>query len=1235
MSLFEDELRKAQQFRAQMNAREQAEQAALDYENKARAAQEAQSQQSQGGLGGVLAGIGNSIGNVGKGLAGIFGGGFANIGDIATSIATGKATNKNKEDFDKWLAGTDNLKDARLKNAGTALDAAVTLSDLIPVVGQMGKVATAGKAAGKATLADKAVKLAQTPIFNMAQGGASEYAQEFIDNGENANLEDALKRAAVGTVASGTGTFVGNKLANRALTNPATSRLGKMLQSNVGRSAITGATAGAVGGGMASALEGGDIGQVLSSAAQGGYNGALGGATMAGVMGLAGTGIDKLNQKVAGAPTAQNIPEAPVRQRVIETETTPTRKGIAITDYDAGEQRVNVRRPNAPTNEYSLGKNVGSTLDGVLGPDNPRKLPNAKRPTDAELFSKQTGGKFDNAADFLREYPQELENIKNTYPEVYEAVRKGARDYSDLNALQFDGTGAENKSGLPELNRQQYYEDTIGKLHATDAFGGKTSTSYADVPDYMRNHLLNDTTGQLNGRTLQNDDILREFFRGQYGDRVDSMDLGELYDAYERLAQAANQNEIYTPENIANGIRMNDINDDVTGAFVNDLGLRQNIDVNQYPSLRKPLEVGIETPDNAETVYTKRTIAPKTPAQPEQNLPAVRGQVAPAVQEDVPLIQRGTPEYKAIQEQEYIANRQRELRDIVTDGVRSQYGTIRLNDRINGLDDAIMELAGYGLTKRSEIDGFAKRITGADGAMSKAIRKAMNDSGKTSGRIDITMDDVYRASGASGNKSAMDKINSKFNSIGKKYTVDADGNMNRSDMYDFGRELEREGYRMIERGGRTQNADTEVYGEAMRMLGENYIAKATDGVDMSKYIDANKLKNLLPGNEAWAAHVDESIPNIKTVSDARSFMAAPTKLSLLADAAEYNKGTYGSNVGNLAKDGTQAIRAITSGNPARAAVQYGTAKAVNSNVVKDRVIKNALKKYNNIEAGGTGKTGAINTVKNVAGAIGDKIGNAASALNNTTITDRFPIVNDLATRQIARQAGKAAVNDTNIANEKANAQNALTEAQNAYNMAVGNYQNVVAQGQQLEQQMSQGAQQLQRISSAMDAALAAGDIKAYGQLADLYQQAYKIYGADLEATQSNGLGSLTNSQLENINKLDTAGNAIDELEALFQKAGGGQGLIGGNATNFMASLGLNPDASTYNALSRGLINQIGAAIGKTDSLNTEGEVQRAMELIPAFTDDAQTASNKLAQLRQMLQTNKQTVYQNYGVKQQQ
>jgi hypothetical protein len=242
-------------------------------------------------------------------------------------------------------------------------------------------------------------------------------------------------------------------------------------------------------------------------------------------------------------------------------------------------------------------------------------------------------------------------------------------------------------------------------------------------------------------------------------------------------------------------------------------------------------------------------------------------------------------------------------------------------------------------------------------------------------------------------------------------------------------------------------------------------------------------------------------------------------------------------------------------------------------------------------------------------------------------------VGDLATRAISREAGQTAANDVKVAREQAEAQKALNEAQAGYNTALANYQNTMAQAQAAQAQNSEGAQKLQQISDAMEAALAAGDITSYNKLADLYSTAYKIYGKELEAAQAaaNPLSNLSSTQLENVNKLDTAANAIDELESLFQKAGGGQGLIGGNAANLMASLGLNSDVSTYNSLSRGLINQIGAAIGKTDSLNTEGEVNRALELIPKFTDDAQTAANKLEQLRQMLATNKQTVYKNYGL----
>jgi hypothetical protein len=392
------------------------------------------------------------------------------------------------------------------------------------------------------------------------------------------------------------------------------------------------------------------------------------------------------------------------------------------------------------------------------------------------------------------------------------------------------------------------------------------------------------------------------------------------------------------------------------------------------------------------------------------------------------------------------------------------------------------------------------------------------------------------------------------------------------------------------------------------MLGENYIAKATDGVDMGKYIDANKLKNLLPGNEAWAAHVDESIPNIKTVSDARSFMAAPTKLSLLADAAEYNKGTYGGNVGNLAKDGAQAVRAITSGNPIKAGAQYVAAKTLDSNAAKDRVVKNALKKYNNIEAGGAGRLGA----GKIAEGIGNKISGVTKALNNNTLNNAsyagvLPTFGDVATRQIARQAGLAAYDDAALANEQNNAQSAFNAAQTDYQNALGNYQNVMAQAQAQEQANSAGVQQLQRISSAMDAALAAGDIKAYGQLADLYQQAYKIYGADAGKTEAKALSANQSKALAAQQQLDQlatmrpdAGTAMADIPVL----SGLIGLTGGNE---------------YANQAKALATTLGYLLSGANIKESEAE-RIGQSYVPNAYDSEAVRQQKIARAQQLIQS---------------
>ena len=1126
------------------------------------------------GLAAVLSGIGQSIGNVGESLYNMFGTGAASVRDLFTGNAgTGKYT-KEWQQYRKEQMGDKDMsdKDYYLKTGGKALDAAATVSDLIPGLGTGARVA-----------------------LNVGQGVASGVGQQFADNGSNVTSDDLIKASLIGGASAGAGQLAGLKLGQKALKNPATSKIGKALQSNVGRAALTGAASGATGGGLASALNGGSF---IGGALEGAKTGALGGATIAGTMGLIGSGLNKVNKKIT-TPTAQTVAETPdaiitkaAAQDIAETPAT-TRRSIPVTDYDAGEQTVKVNRANAPTGEYSLGKNAGSTLDGILGPNNARKLPNATLPSEAAQFKNAT--QTNDVYDFINQAANSgmdvMDYMKGVLtPEDYAAFRQNAADYAALNQLGFEGTNAVNKTNLPQLDRQQYYDDTIGRLKAQ---GG--SMSAADVPDYMKSHLKNDAA-KTGGYISDNQSILRELFND------DQSDIGDLYKRYEDLAQAANQNEVYTPENMAAGLRMDDdLAKRATDAILKEYGARKDIDVNAYPSLRKPIDVGFEGTPSDETVYTKRIL----PGKSAQNLPApaTPAQVAPT--EDTPLIQKGTPEYEALKRQEYIDNRARELRNTVTENVRNQYGTIRLNDRINGLDDAIMELAEYGLTKRSEIDGFAKRITGKDGEMSKAIRKAMDNAGKTDGRLDITMDDVFRSSGAAGNKAATEKIKSKFNSFGKKYTVDADGGMNRSDMYDFGKELEREGYRNIEKGGRTQNTDTEVYGEAMRTLGEQYIAKATDGVDMSKYINANRLKNLLPGNEAWAAHVDQSIPAIKTVSDARSFMAAPTKLSLLADAAEYNKGTYGSNMGNFSKDSTQAVRAMTSGRPLRAGTQFVAAKILDSDATRDRITRNAMKQYKNIEAGGTGKTGVKGAIGKAANWTGQKIGNIGKTLNNDNFSSAsyagvLPTFGEAATAQIARQAGLGAARSQDTNSRLNAAQNELLDAQTQYQNAA----NTLASLPTANTTANKGVQQLQTISNAMEAALAAGDITAYGQLADLYKKAYAIYGQEtatpkaLSATQSKAL---------------TAAQQLDQLAQMTPDAGTA---LANSPLGFLVNLG---GGNQYANQAKALATTLGYLLSGANIRETEAE-RIGQAYVPSAFDSEPVRQQKLARAKQLIQS---------------
>lgn len=121
---------------------------------------------------------------------------------------------------------------------------------------------------------------------------------------------------------------------------------------------------------------------------------------------------------------------------------------------------------------------------------------------------------------------------------------------------------------------------------------------------------------------------------------------------------------------------------------------------------------------------------------------------------------------------------------------------------------------------------------------------------------------------------------------------------------------------------------------------------------------------------------------------------------------------------------------------------------------------------------------------------------------------------------------------------------------------------------------------------------------------------YKAFGEDsapkVNATTQKALAQSANGEA-----------TISQLEKLLQKAGGGQGNIGGNLAGLFGGLGFNTDAKTYNDLSTGSVSQIAKALGETGTLS-DSDIRVYSAMLPKLTDTKEVAQNKINALRERL-----------------
>ena len=138
----------------------------------------------------------------------------------------------------------------------------------------------------------------------------------------------------------------------------------------------------------------------------------------------------------------------------------------------------------------------------------------------------------------------------------------------------------------------------------------------------------------------------------------------------------------------------------------------------------------------------------------------------------------------------------------------------------------------------------------------------------------------------------------------------------------------------------------------------------------------------------------------------------------------------------------------------------------------------------------------------------------------------------------------------------------------------------------------------------MDAALAAGDITSYGKLADLYQQAYKIYGQTEKETPK----ALTTTQSKALSGLQQ----LEALESMTPDAGTA---LANSPLGFLVNLtGGNEYANQAQALALTLgYLQSGANITPREAENI------GKSYVPTAYDSEQVRQQKLARARQLLQ----------------
>ena len=1071
-------------------------------------------------------------------------------------------------------------------------------------------------------------------VANVGGGAISGIGDEYKRAGREGgsfNLENALKNAAVGG-ASGLAGSAGaaglSKVANKYGGNA----VGKALGSNLASGISGGASAGAIGGALGTALNGGSLEDSLAAALEGAKAGGIGGGAMSGAMGLGGTALNKIRNRgtttqaiepVDAEIVQKNRIEAPTAERITSTveavEPTNNRRGIAIKDYNAGVENIPVRVANGAEPVPGRGKYIDSVVRR-----SDANLPEAQRPIVEQAPIYYHGSPETNLTEF--DLSKAGKNTMSGERAIYFTDSAPTAEEFAYERIPTDSIFVNNKGKKGKVYRTNLdIKNTLDLDNLTDA-------QIAELWDYAS------PLGQLNGR----DGFIKQmkYWRDEAKNPQlikGNLDLGALaksdYDSFS-ATMYPNSDNTAKEYGIFDPTKATILQDGNSGKTLQDALTK--IDVQNTPSIEDIIQVNRTQPQTVEPRYTESIIPARQYEQTVKNMPEAEI-TTPKTVSTAPEQRITTPE----PELDYNTQIQRQKAQIQADklkrqaigGVLDQYSTTRLNDHINGLPEAVEDMLKLGFTDRAEIDYYANKMTGKDGELSKVIRNSLKNAEPVKMETGTTWEKIYEAAGA--DKTAQKEIKSFVDSQAGKYQKDADGTWNRQDLYDFGKDLETKGYKLKDRYERLGNEKDRACSNAYIDLSERIIDNATNGVEVSGNINLKKLISIAPDNAEHISRMQDLAQNAKTVDDIRHAMANTTKMALLKKAEDFNINTYGQNQGDFGKNANRVIKgvkAMNSYNPAIAVAQAGIEMASESPKIKQRNIGKNYEKAQKLQAQANGEA-PINSgkfagikeklsnikdaniaqgAKNLAGKAAGIANNATANLNNESLANfsraGMNTLGNQAQQFANKQMGKAEAerSQDRIENARtlANAQNEYANALADYNTQEANYNAQMAQ-----QQASSMGSQLDRISAAMELALNAGDITAYGQLADLYKQAAEIEEL-MNPTAKTEAKALSTSQ----SKALTAQQQLDALSQMTPDAGtvaSGIPLLG----NIVNLTGGNEYANQASSLATTLGYLLSGANIKESEAKAIGQAY-----VPNAFDSEAVRQQKLERARQLIQS---------------